>query len=162
MNGSGELIGRRLLLAAAVTSSLVVAGCSRPLDKWEKQRPKTFKVRGQVLWDGEPEPAVAVTFESRSHNVTAVGITDAAGRFALKTYKEGDGAVAGEHAVRLEKTVAVMPENASPGTLATYVLVSPQKYANTATSGLKATVVEKGPNDVTIEITGPRVGPSAP
>jgi len=152
-------IGRRLLLVAAVASGLAATGCSRKLDKWEKLRPKTYNVRGQVLWDGKPEAEVFVTFESRSHNVTAVGITDASGRFALKTYNEGDGAVAGEHAVRLEKTVMVRPPNAGPETPSSQVSVSPKKYANTATSGLTATVVEKGPNEVVIEITGPRAGP---
>ena len=159
MNVLHAPIGRRLLLFVAVVSSLTAAGCSRKLDKWERQRPNTYKVRGQVLWDGKPEAEVFVTFESRSHNLTAVGITDASGRFALKTFNEGDGAVAGDHAVRLEKTVMVRPPNASPETPSSQVSVSPKKYANTATSGLTATVVEKGPNEVMIEITGPRADP---
>ena len=39
------------------------------------------------------------------------------------------------------------------------VVVLPPIYANPATSGLKATVNEKGPNEFTFEVTGPRNDP---
>lgn len=166
-------VHRRAVLAMAVAPSLLSAGCFRRQTKWEKLRPKTHAISGLVLWDGKPEAGVYVTFESRSHNLTAVGITDAAGRFTLKTWKEGDGAVAGEHAVRLEKKLMLKPESGSgdPGgrfgggfggasaAVMKEVSVLPKQYGDFATSGLTATVGEKGPNEFTFEITGARPQP---
>jgi hypothetical protein len=162
-------VHRRAVLVMAVAPSLLSAGCFRRQTKWEKLRPKTYAASGLVLWDGKPEAGVFVTFESRSHNLTAVGITDAAGRFTLKTWKEGDGAVAGEHAVRLEKKLMIKPASGSgdPGgrfgggstAVMNEVSVLPKQYGDFATSGLTATVVEKGPNEFTFEITGARPQP---
>jgi hypothetical protein len=162
---------RRLVLAAAVASGIAAVGCSRRLTKWEKQRPQTFKVRGRVFWDGKPEAGVLVAFESKANNLSAVGITDADGRFTLKTFTEGDGAAAGEHAVRLEKSVRIAAEGEGqdaggrfggsqvPGPATTLKSVLPQKYGDIATSGLSATVVKDGPNEFTFEIPGPRTVP---
>ena len=134
---------------------LASAGCGRnKMDKWEARRPKTHTVQGRVLLDGKPEADVVVSFESKVHNLTAVGITDASGRFLLKTFKQGDGAVAGDHAVALAKRIQVAPPpSAAPDTPRPEVLVSPKRYANSATSGLTATVVEKGPNEITFEMS---------
>jgi len=145
-------IGRRLLLVAAVASGLAATGCSRKLDKWEKLRPKTYNVRGQVLWDGKPEEGIVVSLDSKVHNVSASAITDSTGAFKLKTYKTGDGAVAGEHAVRLEKRIVKDPS----AEIVVEVVILPKKYADAKTSGLSATVAEKGPNEFTFEVTGPR------
>ena len=142
-----------LLPLVAALAVLSPAGCGRKLDKWEMRRPKTYKVQGRVLVDGKPEAGVVVSFESKAHNLTAVGISDTAGRFLLKTFNEGDGAVAGNHAIRLTKRIFVKAADAGPETPASEVLVSPNRYADSATSGLTATVVEKGPNEITLEIS---------
>ena len=53
---------------------LASAGCGRnKMDKWEARRPKTHTVQGRVLLDGKPEADVVVSFESKVHNLTAVG-----------------------------------------------------------------------------------------
>jgi len=145
--------------AAAVVSTFVASGCTGKPDRWELQRPKTHRVEGRVLWDGKPEADVMVAFESRSGAPTAVGFTDAAGRFDLKTFKEGDGAVAGEYAVWLKKTVTLDEGDIETNRPPSFLVVTPKKYADVATSGLTATVAETGRNDVTIEITGPRASP---
>lgn len=162
-------IRRRFVLITLVASSLTVVGCSRRMTKWEKLRPKTFKARGQVLWNGKPEAGVVVAMESKAHSHSAVGITDASGRFALKTFNEGDGAVPGEYAVRLKKTVVVTSESGTgdPGgrfgggstAVTREISVLPNKYGDFATSGLTAVVVEQGPNEFTFEIPGPRTVP---
>lgn len=137
----------------AVTTVLTSASCGRRMDKWEAQRPKTYKVQGRVLVDGKPEVGVVVSFESKVHNLTAVGISDGNGRFLLKTFREGDGAVAGDHAVALSKQVVVAPAGAGPETPMSQVMVLPSKYASPATSGLTTTVVEKGHNEITFEVS---------
>ena len=137
-----------LLTAVFLPSS----GCSSRVDKWAAKRPKTYPAVGRVLWDGKPEEGITVSLDSKVHNVSASAITDSTGAFKLKTYKTGDGAVAGEHAVRLEKRIVKDP-NAE---IVVEVVVLPKQYADPKTSGLTATVVEKGPNDFTFEVTGPR------
>jgi hypothetical protein len=145
---------RRIMPVLAAAASLVVtAGCGSARDKWGAQRPETHTVHGRVLVDGKPEADVFVSFESQSHRLTAVGITDASGRFTLKTFRDGDGAVPGEHAVRLEKTAMIGRPGDGPETPLSQVMVLPKKYADTVTSGLTATVVEKGPNEITFEIS---------
>jgi hypothetical protein len=145
-----------LIVTGIVISIVSLNGCGRAPDKWEAKRPKTHAVRGLVLWDGVAEPGVTVAFDSREHNLTAVGVTDTSGQFTLKTYEPGDGAVAGEHAIRLEKTVMVIEGAPDANLPPSYRVVTPKKYADTSTSGLTATVVAEGPNDITIAITGPR------
>ncbi len=143
-----------LCVLVMVASCVSVAGCSNRVDKWAAKRPKTYPAKGRVLWDGKPEEGITVSLDSKVHNVSAIAITDSTGAFKLKTYKTGDGAVAGEHAVRLEKRIVKDP-NAE---IVVEVIVLPKKYADPKTSGLTATVVEKGPNDFTFEVTGPRGG----
>jgi hypothetical protein len=147
------------MMAGAAAWAFVVFGCGRKPDKWELQRPKTYSANGRVLWDGKPEPDVVVTFESRSDGPTAVGFTDATGRFTLKTFKEGDGAAAGEHAVWLTKSVMLDAGDIDANRPPSFLVVTPKKYAAPATSGLTAKVAETGQNDFTIEITGPRASP---
>jgi hypothetical protein len=142
------------LLIAIVASSLAASGCSSRVDKWAAKRPKTYPAKGRVLWDGKPEEGIVVSLDSKVHNVSASAITDSTGGFTLKTYKTGDGAVAGEHAVRLEKRIVKDPS----AEIVVEVVILPKKYADAATSGLTATVLEKGPNDFTFEVTGPRGG----
>jgi hypothetical protein len=146
-------------MAATVAGTFLACGCGRTLDKWEKQRPKTYPTSGRLLWDGTPEAEVILTFVPKSGGPAAVGFTDAAGRFRLKTYKEGDGAVAGEFDISLTKTVTLDEGDELSRRPPTYLVVTPKKYADVATSGLKATVADTGRNDITVEITGPRAKP---
>ncbi len=141
-----------VLVIALAASSLTSAGCSSRVDKWAAKRPKTYPAAGRVLWDGKPEEGIVVSLDSNVHNVSAIAITDSTGAFKLKTFKTGDGTVAGEHAVRLEKRIVKDPS----AEIVVEVIVLPKKYADPNTSGLTATVVEKGPNEFTFEVTGPR------
>ena len=143
-----------VLVIALAGASLTSAGCSSRVDKWAAKRPKTYPAKGRVLWDGKPEEGIVVSLDSNVHNVSAIAITDSTGAFKLKTFKTGDGAVAGEHAVRLEKRIVKDPS----AEIVVEVIVLPKKYADPKTSGLTATVVEKGPNEFTFEVTGPRGG----
>lgn len=142
-----------IVAVLAVACCLPIAGCWGRVDKFTARRPKTYPVIGRVLWNGEPTEGVLVSLDSKSHNLSAVGRTDSTGSFTLKTFKPGDGAAAGEHGVRLEKIeVEGQDGNGTP----IEVFVMPVKYADSKTSGLTATVVEKGKNEFTFEVTGPR------
>jgi hypothetical protein len=144
---------RSTVAVLAVSCCLPIAGCWSRVDKLAARRPKTYPASGRVLWNGEPAAGVIVSLDSKSHRLSAVGMTDSTGRFTLKTFKPGDGAASGEHGVRLDKIeITGHDANGTP----IEVSVMPAKYADAKTSCLTATVVEKGKNEFTFEVTGPR------
>jgi hypothetical protein len=148
---------RRIACLAAV----VACGCSSHYeDDWSRARPKTFSCTGTVTHRGQPVVGALVNFASETvdpkrpqvvHVHQAVGFTDAAGAFRLKTFRENDGAVAGSHRVRITMPVlsdpAAPPRSPAPpaGTL-------PARYAAFETSGLDAEVVPDGPNHFTFTL----------
>ncbi len=134
-------------------------GCSRPKSKWARARPPVYKATGQVTWNGEPASGAVLVLSSKVHNVAAVGSADANGRFSLTTWDAGDGGVAGEHRVGVEKSEIIGHlADGSP----IQVNVMPPKYQNPETSGLTATIHERGPNVLSIEVIGPRAAVKPP
>lgn len=132
-------------------------GCSRYVeDKWSRDWPKRFPTSGMVQLDGAPVEGATVVFftvredkDNKPYN--AVGLTDSAGRFSLKTFRPGDGAVAGIHTVMIEKTSGGL--KTSPEEATTKVVSHlPSRYARQETSGLTAEVTEQGPNDFTFRL----------
>lgn len=132
-------------------------GCSRYVeDKWSRDWPKRFPTSGIVELDGTPvEGATVIFFTVREDKgnkpYNAVGMTDSTGRFSLKTFRPGDGAVAGIHTVMIEKTSGGLKTSRE---VATSKVVShlPSRYARQETSGLTAEVTEQGPNDFTFRL----------
>lgn len=154
----------RLTLVLAVCA---VVGCSRYVeDKWSRARPPTYPVRGMVQRDGRPVAGAVVTFLGRAAaggELAAVGQTNSDGRFELKTFRPGDGAITGSHRVTIEKRSLGGGESdtgkpfasqqeyedhsgAAAGSLK-IVRELPAKYGSFETSGLTAEVTEKGPNE---------------
>jgi len=122
-------------MAACVLSGWVIAatGCG-------DGRPATFPVTGEVHYNGQPVAGASVVFTSAGP--PAKGVTDAQGKFTLRTFAEGDGALAGEHRVTITKNVAqpAAADNPYPETKN----VLPAKYARPDTSQLAAVVNENG------------------
>jgi len=138
----------------ACLALLFSAGCSRHYeDKFSRARPPVFKTTGSVTWNGEPAAGALVTLQSQSHNLAASGKTDAKGQFTLTTWRPGDGAVAGDHAVSIENVVIA---GYTGDGLPIEVNVMPQSYQNPKTSGLNATIKTTGPNVLSFEVSGPR------
>jgi len=148
--------GRALVVVAA----LVAGGCSAtPEDKWLRARPKTYPTGGTVLVDGRPVKGLKVQFERSSGGdgkpAVAFGYTDARGGFRLRTFRDGDGAVAGDHAVTVEwVTFEPLPTPAG-GEVAPMREVShlPERYRAPRTSGLTATVVPGGGNRFSFSVS---------
>jgi len=144
-----------------VMVSVVAGGCSRTQeDKWTRARPKTIRVTGQVKKNGSPVEEAKVVFHSNSPVngivYSAFGYTNARGRFSLQTFRDGDGAVAGEHRVTVEKTVWEQPAPAKEADIAPPPMETsflPDAYRSTKTSGLTAEVTEKGPNEFVFELS---------
>lgn len=119
---------------------VLAAGCGGPT------RPTTVPVRGIVTLDGAPIADAAVMFMPSSGGRPAMGTTDAAGKFTLMTFTEGDGALVGDHkvTVTLRKIVGVTSEDGLSGTVAPGGAqdewVVPERYSTPETSGLTAKV----------------------
>ena len=126
--------------------------------------PKTYPVTGTVKLNGKPVDGAMVTFQLDGDKRNAIGTTDKNGEYSMSMFRPGDGAVPGQYKVSIRKENAVAaPSNAPPpGQIASAELAAdyapppptaavsggkkksevPEKYANDATSGLRATVVE--------------------
>jgi hypothetical protein len=134
------------------------AGCGA-----QDEGPKTYPVSGTVTLKGQPAEGVTVSFIPDSGGQSAVGVTDASGKYQLTTRKKDDGAVPGRYKVTLAKyegkntPVTDASEmhadydisNEYPPDFDPYAAEAPPsknlfptKYANPSTSGLTAEVVE--------------------
>lgn len=150
---------RRCSLTVLILMAVAISGCAR-----DSGGPKTTKAGGKVSLNGTPVEGANVSFSPQAGGRSAVGKTDAEGRFTLATTGAIGGVVPGEYQVGVskEKTEGGMtPEEseahfkktgqAPPAPKVTNEL--PEKYKNPATSGLKAKVEEGGVNDFNFELT---------
>jgi hypothetical protein len=172
-------VSRHRAALLACIGVLVIGGCSRYVeDKWSRARPRTYPVRGIVQQEGQPIGGAVVTFLGRSGSgdeLAAVGLTEASGRFELKTFRPGDGAIAGSHRVTIEKRSLQGGESDAEKPFATQqeyearraaagfrpkiVRELPAKYGSFDTSGLTAEVTEKGPNEFVFTLEDSETGP---
>ena len=108
-------IQRNLLLSSLLCLGLlVIAGCGGGPSK-----PTTYPVTGTVTYKGTPLEGATVTFISKNQVVqphSAVGTTNAAGKFELTTFANGDGAVAGSYLVKVVKFEYPKPKDTAPAT----------------------------------------------
>lgn len=142
-----------MLIAAA----LLTTGCggSSGVDG----RPAVYPVSIRILYNDQPVEDATVTLQSQGDSdAAAYGRTDAAGLAEITTFEQGDGAVEGEHLVRIRKVEVETgpdPDADLPG--ATKIVrethLTPQKYERFETSGLTITVNSSGANTPTLELT---------
>jgi hypothetical protein len=143
--------------AALLVCAILGVGCS----KKEKALP-VYPVTGTVTYENKPVEGATVVFRNPAEPTSkvATGRTDANGRFTLMTYKEGDGAVAGDHEVTVTKFTSqasgekltmedAAKQKSSPAKSQSEI---PLKYSNAKTSKLKFTVSKSGDNDFKIEL----------
>jgi hypothetical protein len=138
----------RLAVVIAMVGWLL-GGCGRQReDKWTRARPATFRVTGRVEMQGKPVDGAKVVFRTAApvngKEYSAFGYTNGSGAFALQTFRDGDGAVAGEHWVTVEKITysdPPAPRNEGDAVLppkeTSYL---PERYRSPKTSGLSAEV----------------------
>jgi hypothetical protein len=134
-------VGRRLhaILAAGI---LAAAGCSGGMES---------EVSGAVTLDGEPVgPGTVVFAPAEGTTNPADGAIQLDGSYFLKTSRDV-GLKAGKY--KASVTVFDQPD-VKPGerSMTPAKLVTPQKYADPATSGLEYEV-EPGKNSIDIELT---------
>lgn len=122
--------------AAVMAIVATAAGCG-------DGRPARVPVSGQVLIDGAPLSHGFIRLAPAGARPATAEIGPD-GRFTLKTFEPGDGAVLGTHPVAIFGA-----EQLSPSKQRWH---APKKYANAKTSGLTATI--DGPTDsLLIELT---------
>ncbi len=130
----------------------------------------TDAVSGSVKFKGEPLAGATVTFipvggaippgstDPETSVRTAVAKTDASGEFKLTTVNQNDGAIPGDYNItvtKLEERPAAPPSTdiaAPPPKPSPVKSLIPAKYGDPATSGLKATVKQGGPNRVELNL----------
>jgi hypothetical protein len=139
-------------LIACLTATVALGCSSRYEDAWSRARPKTYSCTGAVSHRGQPLAGALVNFAIEIpdakrpevvHTHQAVAFTGPDGHFRLKTFREGDGAVAGTHRVRIAVPVLTSPDEPRAKPPASVVF---QRYASFDSSGLTAEVTPAGPN----------------
>ncbi|MEW4562570.1 hypothetical protein AB1K70_08590 [Bremerella sp. JC770] len=98
-----------------------------------------------MLHDGVPVEGAKVAFSSKEQQRGAFGTTDADGIAQLTTFDLNDGAIAGEHSVKITKEEVLVLKEANPDDplsvgKSKVVQHLPSKYSKFRTSGLTATV----------------------
>ena len=111
-----------------------------------------------MLVDGRPVEGVKVQFERTADDgklLVAFGYTDSSGRFRLRTFRDGDGAVAGDHVVLIEQITFEPISKPANAELTPMREVShlPERYRAAKSSGLTATVEPRGRNWFSFAIT---------
>jgi hypothetical protein len=118
----------RCALAAAVVLA-VLAGCDG--------RPRRVPVSGKVLIDGQPLNRGFITVMPADGRA-AIGEIQSDGSFRLTTFDEFDGCLPGTHPVAIESKEHLSPTQTR--------WLTPQDYAESATSGLSVTIDEPTDN----------------
>lgn len=133
-----------LFCLASVALCLAIVGCGGG-------EIETYPIPGKLVYeDGTPVNGATLVLQTTvdEKTIDARGEADSEGKFQLTTFEEGDGVVAGEHAVAVSSIT--MGDSATP--MAPSV---PPVYSDFSTSGLKTTVT---PETKEIVITIKRSG----
>jgi hypothetical protein len=141
-----DMIRVCLSLATLIAvSAALLAGCG-------SGNPATYAVTGTVTYQGKPVEGAGVMFMPSSGR-PASSMTDAQGRFTLRTFKDGDGAVEGENVVCISKMVPAQGDATKDPMFRKMISLLPQRYATPVTSPLKVNVRAQGPNEFNLELT---------
>lgn len=157
---------RRMILQPLILLTMVAAvGCTS--GGGDTNRPKTYPVTGTVTLDGAPVAGASVKFQLADGSRSALGTTDASGKYTLTTFEAGDGAVAGEYRVAVTKYEGEGGQAPSqdsddyvdPGSAGAEAAPAgpknllPDKYADAMNSGLTFTVAESPENKFDIALS---------
>src|SRR5690606_10589289 len=118
-------------------------------------RPAVVKVSGTVTHQQQPVKGATVLFSPLGEGPGATGLTDASGRFQLRTFEPADGAVPGQYKVAIFKfdMSTANPEleddlanelRPDSDRLVGPTPLLPAQYADAATTTLSAEVASEG------------------
>ncbi len=141
---------RSSAIGSAVAIGLLTAcvGCD--------SRPQVAPVSGLVTLDGQPLKFGSVMFQQTTGGQPAVGTIQSDGSFTLSTFEENDGAIVGQHMVRVACYSTQDPAVADQAGDSLGELLIPRKYTVLASSGLTADVPEEGLDSVELKLESNR------
>ena len=137
---------RAFVLAAAIGG--VMVGCGHR---------EMGPVSGTLRYKGTPVPDAVVKFTAQSRP-TAIGRTDAEGRYTLTTFPKGDGAYGGSHTIVVipwMESWIELPDDAQTGRKPPPVVPRtdiPDRCRQLSESPLKADVVAGKQNVINLEL----------
>jgi hypothetical protein len=153
-----------------LTAALLAATCTVPVmvgcfgGSNDSNRPAVVKATGTVTHKQQPVEGATVLFVPADGGHAATGITDASGKFQLRTFEPNDGAVPGKYTVAISKydmstanpeleddlASELRPDNDEP--IGPTSLL-PARYAEAETSGITQEVSASGANDFSFDLT---------
>jgi len=106
-------------------------------------------VSGTVTLNGTPVPQTQVMFEPTAGGRSSVGMTDADGNYTLTYLHEGDGALIGEHLVRLTTRRGTKRDDQGRVVVAGVEEKFPPEYNSESTQKV---TVESGDNEINFDV----------
>lgn len=146
MNRRRRFITSSAIHLVTLSLCLLAAGCGRG-------HPETAVVRGKVSYKDKAVPNGTITFIPKA-GASATGEIRPDGTYTLTTFRQGDGALLGEHTViivAMQDMTLRLPEERNP--LPPPII--PDKYTNIATTDLRAEV-KPGENVIDFKLEGDR------
>jgi hypothetical protein len=161
--------GKVLTAIWLIVLSIGVVGCSGEKPVGAGKHLPTFRTKGTVIYKGEPVDDATVSFHPATSGAPgAVGKSNSAGEYTLRTYKAGDGAPEGDYIVTVQKSEIAPAEKKSGAEMFQEMekqaltgkkpvedrplSLIPDKYARPTTSGLSAKVTANGPNEFDLKL----------
>lgn len=132
-------------MLAMTVGALAAVGCG-------SSGPEMARVTGKVTYNGQPVPLGTIAFQALDPEGgrNAIGMIQPDGTYTLHTEQPGDGALLGDYQIgivaRDEPILDYIPAKPVPPKRLT-----PEKYENPQTSGLRAQV-ESGRNVIDFEL----------
>ena len=118
-----------------------------------QKKAATIPVNGKVVYKGKPLEYGSVMFQPSGGGPIARGTIASDGSFTLTTEKENDGAVPGEHQIRITSFEAQKSAIQTRGEPTLGKSAIPQKYNSFGSSGLTESVSEDMKLPLVIELS---------
>ena len=125
---------------------LLFAGCGN-------DRLETFAVKGQLKFEDGSTPMFGVVeFYNAENSINARGKIQRDGSFTVTTYRQGDGAVSGEHEIVIFQNTGTYLTAETPRIVHDHGELVDPNYNDYRSSGLTCTIFEKELNHVELTL----------
>lgn len=152
-----------LLRSAYLVVLVTLVGCSKAPTR---DGPELVKVTGTITLDGEPVEGAHIRFSPETGGPAAFAVSDHRGRYELRTFDPGDGAIPGKYGISATKEVteagmefdsqaameAYVKEHGERPPKGETVSVLPEKYSAKDTSELTAEITVAKDNRFDLEL----------
>lgn len=142
------------LIAVFLAASAMASGCGRSRVPAGPPRLPTVPAGGVLTVRGLPCAGASIVFHHEEGQASAIGTTDAEGRFTLSTYQHHDGAPVGNYllTVATNNTTEVEPGVLAPLSTERSRSVIAAAYADPQSSSLTCEIPSAGKTDIRINL----------